>query len=47
MIDPTPTADALEAWLVEVERAALEMQPAAPTNLDPPAWVMEGWPGDD
>lgn len=39
--DQTPTADALEAWLAEVERVAMEMQPAAPQDLDPPAWATE------
>lgn len=39
--DQTPTADALEDWLAEVERMAIEMQPAVPPNLDPPAWATE------
>lgn len=41
MDDMTPTADALEVWLAEVERVAAEMQPAAAPNLDPPAWAIE------
>lgn len=44
--NPTPTADALEAWLAEVGRVATEMQPAVPPNLDPPAWATEAHDND-
>lgn len=42
--DPTPTADALEAWLAEVERVAMLMSyPGTEEleDLDPPPWATE------